>query len=773
MIGDKWPSQQPGGLNRYVSSLGAALIASGVDVCAAVLGPAPGAPPWVTAAAHDGLSLPARLLTMAWATHGKMTRTTVVDAHFPLYSLVPVLAARLRHAPVVVHFHGPWTLESRVAGRKSRLGLLVKRAMERAVQRCAGRLVTESAAFKQLLVEAYGASPWIVDVVPPGVDLEHFTPGTEDARRSLGLCADAHIVLAVRRLEARMGLDLLLRAWAEVSTCHPDAELVIAGSGSVAEELRWLANELGVGSTVRFLGKVDDDALVQWYRAADFTVVPSVALEGYGLVVLESAACGTPTLVSDIGGLPEAAAGLGRFAIVPANDLGAWVSRIASVLDGSVSLPVEAACRTYAEQFTWHGVARRHDDVYQAATQNRTDRLRVVYLDHCAELSGGELCLLELLSALKDVDTHVVLGSRGPLVTRLHMQRLSVEVMEMAAGARQIARTQVGARLPGRAVVSTASYVLRLAVRLRKLRPDVVHTNSLKAAIYGGLAGRLAGIPVVWHIHDQLVPEEFPRLARRLVRGMARKVPSAIIANSRSTLALLGDRLPPCTVVPGIILRQRANQGRTGRVENGALRVGMVGRLARWKGQHVFLAAFAQAFPQGEEQAVLVGGALFRDDGYEAELRALVKTLGLDRRVEFRGHCDDVDSELQFLDVFVHASVTPEPFGRVIVEAMAAELPVIATRAGGPMELIDHDRTGILVTPGSVPELSAALRRLAASPPLRARLAKAACAATTDFSEERVVNGVMGVYRQVMYRTGSTGPREPDGGAVRERSRSN
>jgi glycosyltransferase involved in cell wall biosynthesis len=211
--------------------------------------------------------------------------------------------------------------------------------------------------------------------------------------------------------------------------------------------------------------------------------------------------------------------------------------------------------------------------------------------------------------------------------------------------------------------------------------------------------------------------------------------------------------------VPSIIVPARPNiivparpTGRRPRPEGGErpLRFGIVGRLAPWKGQHVFLAAFARAFPTGDHRAVVVGGALFHDQGYEAELRALAATLGLDTRVELRGHCDDVGAELARLDVFVHASVTPEPFGRVIVEAMAAGLPVIASRAGGPMEIVDDGRTGLLVTPGDEAALAAAMQRLAGSASLRSRLGAASAEAAGCFSAQRVVDGVMGAYGEAL-----------------------
>ena len=122
----------------------------------------------------------------------------------------------------------------------------------------------------------------------------------------------------------------------------------------------------------------------------------------------------------------------------------------------------------------------------------------------------------------------------------------------------------------------------------------------------------------------------------------------------------------------------------------------MVGRVAPWKGQHVFLPAFARAFAGGSERAVIVGAAMFgaTEADYGAGLQETASVLGIADRVDFRGFREDVWSELHQMDILVHASVTPEPFGQVIVEAMLAGVPVIASAAGGPGEIVTDNVDG-------------------------------------------------------------------------------
>ena len=146
---------------------------------------------------------------------------------------------------------------------------------------------------------------------------------------------------------------------------------------------------------------------------------------------------------------------------------------------------------------------------------------------------------------------------------------------------------------------------------------------------------------------------------------------------------------------------------------------GMVGRLLLRKGQDVFLRAFAQAFSGGVERTRVVGAAMFGDDAYAASLAALARELGVDGRVDLPGFQADVPAELAEMDVLVHASVIPEPFAQVVVEWMAAGLPVVAADVGGPDEVVEHGRTGFLTPPGDVCALAEQLRELRDDPAAR------------------------------------------------------
>lgn len=753
LLGMHWHGDEPGGLSRYMADLLTSLAGDGPAPPALVLGPAKGAPAGLTSV--SGIERPAwdrvwRYTRAAWSL-GR-TDVDVLDAHFALYAVLPATATPLRRLPLVVHFQGPWADESAVGGESGRLRVALKRRVERRVYRRASAIVVLSSAFKRLLVERYRISPWVVEVIPPGVHLGRFAPGdSQEACRVLGLPTDPRYVLAVRRLVPRMGLDVLIRAWADAAPRLGGAILLLAGDGPERTALRHLADELGAGGSVRFLGRLSDDALLHAYRAASLSVVPTVALEGFGLVALESLACGTPVVATDSGGLPEAIAPLDPRLLVPAGDAAALSARIEAVLTGGQDLPSSATCRSYAESFSWPAIAHRNQAVYERAVRPGPRRLRVVYLDHCARLGGAELALLRLLPAL-DVDAHVVLGEDGPLVGRLERAGISVEILPLPRETGRLGRDRVRAgALPLTAIGGTAAYIARLARRLRCLQPDLVHTNSLKAALYGGVAGRLAAKPVVWHMHDRIAADYLPAAACLLVGRAARCLPSAIIANSRATADTLGRVGDHVTVVPCALgFRPLPPAATTHR----RLRVGILGRLDSWKGQDLFLDAFARAFDGGEEEGVVIGDRVFGQSAYEESLHRQVGVLGLQERVVFQGFVERPEDELRGLDVLVHASTIPEPFGQVVVEGMAAGLAVVAADAGGPAELIRDGHDGLLYPLGDQDALADCLRRLAADPSLRRRLGEAARRRAEDFTPERIAPRVLEIYRRLAPRPG-------------------
>lgn len=753
MLGKGWFPDQLGGLDRYFRGL----LEHQPEASGVVIGPVSGCPARVVAVSRHDAALPLRLLAYSMAARRAARDTAVVDAHFALYALVPLLSRRLGALPVVVHFQGPWADENVAQGDGSALRRSLRRALERTVYRRAARIVVLSSAFRRLLVERYRVSPWRIRVEPPAVDLDRFSPGVrEHSRERLGLGTCPFLAVCVRRLVPRMGLDVLIDAWAQaLPELPPQAQLLVAGEGPLRGELEEHIVRAGQQGSVRLLGRVDDDALVDLYRASDLGIVPTRSFEGFGLVVIEAAACGTPTIVTRVGGLPEAVAGLDPSLAVPAGDVPALAARIAQAARAG-GLPSRRATRRFAEGYSWQRVVDRNRAMTREVRTPETAerRMRVVYLDHVAQLSGGEIALLRLLPHLPEVETHVILAEDGPLADALVQAGISTEVLPMTERARDLRKASITVRRvqPG-VIVATAGYIMRLALRLRRLHPDIVHTNSLKAGVYGSIAARLAGVPVIWHVRDRISSDYLPDAAVRAVRIMTRRLTAAVIANSDATMRTLDPDAQPMiipSVVPAAPIAPAARER-----EPAPLTVGMIGRFAPWKGQDLFLRAFAEAFPDDDTRCVLVGAPLFGEGDFEQRLHVLAHELGLDARIEFRGFRSNLWPELARMDLLVHASLIPEPFGQVVLEGMGARVPIVAADAGGPAEIVDHDVNGVLYPMGDRAALASALRELAGDDERRARLVDGGIANVAAYHPDLVAARVQRLYRDVIQRMGN------------------
>ncbi|MFD3701805.1 glycosyltransferase family 4 protein [Nocardia sp. NPDC058658] len=350
MTGSEWFGAAPGGLNRYFTDLYRAMAQHpGVSVTAAAFGTADdvGAGSWGPA---GGSTL--RRTRTAFTARDHLARGTVIDRHFCLYG--PLARSGATALPLVVHFHGPWAQESAMAG-ESAVAVRAKHLFERLRYRGADRFIVLSGTFRDVLERDYNVAPERISIIPPGVDLRRFHVAPHD------LSTPTRTVLCVRRLERRMGIDVLLRAWPQVLAVHPDARLVVVGTGTAERELR--AQAAPLADTVTFTGRVDDDRLTDLYARATVSVVPTVALEGFGLIALESLAAGRAPIVTDCGGLPDAVRDLDPTLIVPAGSSDALGDRLVTGLNGA--LPDPAACRAHAETFTWDVAAARHTALYR------------------------------------------------------------------------------------------------------------------------------------------------------------------------------------------------------------------------------------------------------------------------------------------------------------------------------------------------------------------------------------------------------------------------
>ncbi|MFW6108247.1 MAG: glycosyltransferase family 4 protein [bacterium] len=369
-----------------------------------------------------------------------------------------------------------------------------------------------------------------------------------------------------------------------------------------------------------------------------------------------------------------------------------------------------------------------------AARRSGRRPIRVLFVsDTGGQLGGAERSLLSLVEALdqRRYELHAVVGTEGPFAARLRGAHVRVAVRPLAT----IART----RNPLKLLLYAARFlrgVLSLAWRIRRLRIDVVHANKNTLAIYAIPAARLTGAASLWHARNRAT--NFGRVGAWLFRHCDRVVcVSESIArpfrksfpDDQQRIAVVHEGIDPAPFAApeaGTDLRDLLG------ARPGERWVGTVGRLTPWKGQDDFLRAAARVAEGDPDARFLVVGDCVAspaeqaaDEAFRDRLHALAGELGITEAVRFTGYRDDVPAAMNALDVFVLPS-QDEPFGIVVLEAMAAARPIVATNAGGVPEIARDGEEALLVPVGDVPAMAEAIERLLSDPELAARLARAA-----------------------------------------------
>jgi glycosyltransferase involved in cell wall biosynthesis len=317
----------------------------------------------------------------------------------------------------------------------------------------------------------------------------------------------------------------------------------------------------------------------------------------------------------------------------------------------------------------------------------------------------------------------------------------------------------VARRLAG-AALESLKYVDKLRKVVAEFDPSVVHSNGIKMHLLGAASRNSA--PLIWHIHDFIGERPVVSRAMRACGGRA----NAAIVNSAAVARdarRLFPRLPSTVIFNAVDTRMFAPAGDTvdldslggsGPISPSPVRVGLVATYARWKGHDVFLEAarIAQRAPHWPEvRFYVVGGPIYATAASqyaEAELRDRARQLGVEGSVSFIPFQHRIDAVYRALDIVVHASSRPEPFGRTIVEGMATGKAVIVTRGGGATELFTPGVDAVGVPPRDAHALADAICELARDAPMRGRLGKAARSSALDrFSRERLAGQVFEAYR--------------------------
>jgi glycosyltransferase involved in cell wall biosynthesis len=341
-------------------------------------------------------------------------------------------------------------------------------------------------------------------------------------------------------------------------------------------------------------------------------------------------------------------------------------------------------------------------------------KVRVAYIEQDSGIGGAEVNLVYLLNGInKDLFSPVVVVPyEGHLTERLGKMSVKYHVIPrfkfISTSTYILGRKIFNPLAVLYDVIVFVPTILKLSNYLKREGINVVHTNSMLAHIYGAIAAKIAGVPCIWHMQDVVDPKMAVGLARRALVFFGRILPEKIVVVSKAVGQMFAgkhiqkvqvvfngtDTIKYSPEIDGSGIRKEFN------ISDEECVVGIVGRLVHWKGQKEFLraaAVIADRIPN--TRFLIVGDTTFGAKQYKEVLYNLACELGIESKVIFSGGRDDIPNIIRAMDVMVHASISPEPFGLVIIEGMASGVPVVASNRGGPVEIIEHGEDGFLVDP--------------------------------------------------------------------------
>jgi glycosyltransferase involved in cell wall biosynthesis len=402
--------------------------------------------------------------------------------------------------------------------------------------------------------------------------------------------------------------------------------------------------------------------------------------------------------------------------------------------------------------------------------------MRILYLNPNGSVGGAEASLLHLMAALRaaepDWKLSLIAGAEGPLLERAEALGVPARIIPFPRSIGRLGDAGIGgakARIPGPAFLArllsggihAPAYLMQLRRAVREFRPDVIHSNGFKMHLLSTYAAN-GNVPVLWHIHDYVRSRKVTAPLLRLCspRCSTAVTNSASVAEDVRSVCASGlkieavhNGIDTAAFTPdGPSLDLDAMSGLPALRKDG-VRVGLVGTFARWKGQEIFLRAMALLDPGMPVRGYIVGGPIYQTDQSQhtvAELKQTAHSLGVADRVGFTGFVADPAPAIRSLDIVVHASTQPEPFGLVIAEAMACGKAVIVSGSGGSSEIVQDGVNALTHQPGDSVALAGLIHQLAVSPRLRAQLGSAAReTAEQRFTRTRFASDFAKIYRRL------------------------
>lgn len=278
-----------------------------------------------------------------------------------------------KEIPRIYMFYAPWHIEYEIKTGKKGPGSLIRRFMEKRAILASQMAVTLSEYMKEMLVKIHQIPQGFVRIIPGGVDVEKFKPAVEKelVREKLEIPTNRFILLTVRRLVPRMGLDKLILAMNELRKEYSNIILFIGGEGFFDEYLKGLVKQLKLEEYVRFLGFVDEEKLKLFYQASDLFILPTTELEGFGLVTLEALSSGLPVLGTPVGGTVEILKKFNGDFLFKSAEVSSILERIRRYLkNGEGVKDLSIRCREFVlKNYSWEKIVKDWEAILQKAAE--------------------------------------------------------------------------------------------------------------------------------------------------------------------------------------------------------------------------------------------------------------------------------------------------------------------------------------------------------------------------------------------------------------------
>lgn len=392
--------------------------------------------------------------------------------------------------------------------------------------------------------------------------------------------------------------------------------------------------------------------------------------------------------------------------------------------------------------------------------------MKIVFVNPVGVIGGAERVLLNIMAALlntqPDIQLYLIVGTDGPLIEQAEKLGVQVKLLKLPEELNQLGDSSLkgsnkviaGLTLLFKLISilpHIGKYLQEFQRSLRELQPDLIHSHGIKTHLLTALTG-IKHTPIIWHLHDfygsrPLMAQVLKLFSYRAKLGIA--ISQAVAKDAKTTL----PKLPIETIYNTVDINYFSPLASP---RDTFLKVGLVATFARWKGHDIFLAAASEIIkthPDLNVRFCIVGGAIYQTRGSqfsEQELKDKAAYLEIADKVDFLGFQEDIATVYRDLDIVIHASTQPEPFGLAIAEAMACGKPVIVSQAGGAAELFTHNYDAIGVPPGEPKALAAAIIDLLTHPEKCQLLSEnARKTATKNFSHQRLGKQIITIYQQV------------------------